>query len=68
MQPAPSADTVKLKPVAPVLAWQQQLQPDPLNIFSILNRTHKFLGEILSFWNDINICIVRIWVRKCTLC
>ena len=59
-RPAPSADTGKLKPVAPVLAWQQQLHPDPLSIFSILNRTHKVFGKIFfHFRYDICICLVE---------
>jgi len=36
---------MQLKPAAPVLAWQQQLQPDPLSIFNILDRTHTVFGN-----------------------
>jgi len=39
---------MKLKPAAPALAWQQQLHPDPLNIFSILNRSHTMFGKTCS--------------------
>jgi len=51
MRPAPSSDAAKLKPVAPVLSWQQQLHPDPLNIFSILNRTRQVFGKIQSHFS-----------------
>jgi len=72
MQPSPSTDTVKLKPVAPVSAWQQQLQPDPLSIFSILNRTHTVFGKnILSAWNVVNcqyLCTTELDLRTQIQC